>query len=54
VGEGILYLLKDQKHQNGVVGAGDVGVVLDVASEASVLVLAGFQPGHDFLLLAFW
>ena len=42
-----------EKDEDGVVGAGDVGVMAYVASKAAVLVLAGLQPPHYLFLLAF-
>jgi hypothetical protein len=43
-----------EEDEDGVVSAGDMGVMTYIASKAAVLVLAGLQPPHYFLLLAFW
>lgn len=49
-----LDLIENQKYEDGIVGAGDVGIMTGIAPEASVAVLAGDQPIHDLLLFAGW
>ena len=41
-----------EEGEDGVVGAGDVGVMTDVASEPSVGVLAPLEPLHDLCLFS--
>lgn len=46
------YLLKSmeiEKSQNSVMSAGDVGVVSYISAEASVGILAGFEPSNDLV-----